>query len=126
MMKSKASAMVNQPQPIVRPQEVGVLHTAVRVLDQSIQPYNPRCEIGIDAGYIQWMKVPRARQVLEPEIPADTESDELRQLFVGIVTSQISRDVYQDPIGNRQAERVGQPAHDDLSHQGCRCLRGAS
>ena len=99
-------AVVDQPEPVVPHQHVGVARRAVDVGDVGVEPDDRARRASASGCSASGSNVDRARQVVERQVePGAVRSDQVLDLGVGLGAREVGIELDEDDLGHRQAER---------------------
>src|SRR6185436_7977487 len=83
MLESQGGTVIDQPQLVVRPQEIRILDRTIWVLNQAVEPHNGRRELVIHSRLVTRTEALSVRQQLKSEIWPDARSKELPEFWCG-------------------------------------------
>ena len=96
-------AVVDQPEPPVPGEQVGVLRRAVDVRGQRVEPDDRGGELGRRLGADGRRVGQRAGEEVEPDVAARRGVDELLDLAVGLGAAQLRVELHEDDLRHGQA-----------------------
>jgi hypothetical protein len=118
--------VIDQPQLIVRPEQIRIPDRAIEVLNQAVEPDDPRREFRIHLQHIHRREASGVRQELESEISTDAPVKQLHQFVVSILRTDRRRNVDENTSGNGQFQCIGQFPNDDFGYETGRRLTGSA
>ena len=125
MMEDEGGAVVDEPQPPVPAQHVGVARGAVHVGDEGVEPHDRRREL--EARRLgQQVEGDRPGQEVERDVEAAAGADQVLDLGVGLGARELGVELHQHDLGHVEAEGARDLAAHQLGDQRFRALAGAA
>ena len=125
MVEVQRGAVVDQIEPAVPHQQVGVARRAVDVADEGIEPDDARRQVRIGL-FGNGVEVHSARQVVHRQVESRAGLDQVLDLRIAFGAREFGVQVHQRQVRHRQLQRLGESAGDHFGHQRLRALAGAA
>ncbi len=126
MLVVERGAVVDQVEPAVVDEQVGVARGAVDVRHQGIEPDDLGGEVGRGRIVLARRVGLRAAEEFDAEVQPDAGEQQLLDLGVGLAAADPGVELDRHQLRHRQAERPRQLARDHLRHEHQRPLPGAA
>ncbi len=126
VVEVQRGAVVDQPQPVVPEQQVGVARGAIDVGGERVEPHDVGGESVLRRVWAGGRVRERAREEVHAEVRAGAGRDQLLDLGVGLRRAEHGIDLDSDQVGHEQAEPAREFADDDLGDERPQALAGAA
>ena len=117
--------MVDEVQPAVPDQQVGVAPRPVDVVDPRVEPQHPSGQVGRHRKGVQ-VEVEGTGQEVDAEVETAAGPEQVLHLLVGLTGCQDRVDLDADEVGHRQLQRPGKSRAHHLRDECLAALSGAA
>ena len=125
MVEVERSAVVDEPQPAVPPEQVRVLRRAVDVRRERVEPDDVRGEVRLGPGPGRRAERQRAGKEVDAEIEPVAREKQVLDLRVGLGAADRRVELEQDELRHRESERARELPDDHLGDERLRPLARA-
>jgi hypothetical protein len=118
VLEVERGAVVDEPEPLVPLEQVGVPRGAVDVRDERVEEHDARSgrRVGREAG--DRIEGDAAGQVVEPEVEPGARLERHADLGIGLARGELSVEIDEHELGHGEPGRARELTRHELGHEG--------